>query len=240
MHLVTPDDVIIGQRDVYPGQGKLATSDLEPGYAWVNPIAIWVPPAAYAPQPLTVEVGWYHLPTGKRLTLPDGSETHAVGQIELLPRASDLDVPNPISINFGGLIELVGYELTDLSPQAGSTVELTLHWRAVTQIAHDYKVFANILDPTTLTKYAASDGMPVQWQRPTTTWEPGEIIADTHTLTASPDTPPGIYELELGLYRETDGGFERLRIRTPDGGQANDFTYLSRVRVLPERTESVE
>ena len=86
---------------------------------------------------------------------------------------------------------------------------------------------------TTLTKYAASDAMPVEWTRPTSTWEAGEIIADTHTLAVTPDAVPGIYELQIGLYKETDAGLERLRIFTPDGGQAFDVTYLSRVRIEP-------
>ncbi|HYO89856.1 MAG TPA: glycosyltransferase family 39 protein, partial [Candidatus Limnocylindrales bacterium] len=46
VHLVTPDNVIIAQRDVYPGGGLLATSDLSPGASWDNPIAIPVPNTA--------------------------------------------------------------------------------------------------------------------------------------------------------------------------------------------------
>ncbi|MBL8153907.1 MAG: glycosyltransferase family 39 protein, partial [Anaerolineae bacterium] len=64
VHLVTPDGVIIGQRDVYPGGGKLATSDLQPGFRWRNPIAVWVPATAYAPMPLDIVLGWYNLCTG--------------------------------------------------------------------------------------------------------------------------------------------------------------------------------
>jgi hypothetical protein len=232
VHLVTPDGVIIGQRDVYAAQGRLATSDLSAGFTWENILAIWIPPNAYTPLTLEVQVGWYHLPTGERRQLPEG-EAYTVGEVAVQPRASDLDVPNPIRINFGDQIELVGYELTDLSPEAGDPVTLTLYWRGLRDIAQDYKVFANIIDPSTLTKYAASDAMPVEWTRPTSTWEPGEIIVDAHTLQVDPNAPPGIYELELGLYHEGPDGFERLRIFTPDGGQAHNFTYLSRVRILP-------
>jgi len=50
----------------------------------------------------------------------------------------------------------------------------------------------------------------------------------------NPDTPPGIYEVEVGLYLNPgDGTFPRLRVVTPDGGMADDFAYLTRVRVLP-------
>ena len=80
--------------------------------------------------------------------------------------------------------------------------------------------------------YAGSDAMPVQWQAPTSTWQPGVTVEDTHELPVNPDSPPGIYELEIGLYlQEPSGSFPRLRIVTPDGGMAADYFYLSRVRV---------
>lgn len=233
VHLVTPDGVILSQRDVYPAQGLLATADLTTGRRWSSPIAVWVPPTAYAPMLLNVNIGWYHLPTGERLKLSDGEEFFTMGQVELLPRTSDLLVENPLSVNFGGIIELVGYEVSDLSPAAGDTLNVTLYWRGLQPIGGDFKVFVNVIDPPTLTKYAASDGMPVEWTRPTTTWHPGEIIADTHTLPVDPNAQPGIYELQVGLYKEADGALERLRIFTPDGGQAFDLLYLSRVRILP-------
>ena len=233
VHLVTPDGVILSQRDVYPAQGLLATSDLPTGRRWSSPIAVWVPPAAYAPMLLNVNMGWYHLPTGERLTLADGEEYFNIGQVELLPRVSDLPVENPLSVNFGSLIELVGYEVSDLSPTAGDTLTVTLYWRGLQPISDDYKVFVNVIEPPTLTKYAASDAMPVGWARPTTTWQPGEIITDVHTMSVEPSAQPGIYELQVGLYKEVNGTLERLRIFTPDGGQAFDVLYLSRVRILP-------
>jgi hypothetical protein len=183
---------------------------------------------------LEISVGWYDLKTGERMTLPDGSESLTIGQVQLEPRTSDLDVPNPISVNFDNQLELVGYSLSDLSPQAGDNVELTLYWRGMRDIERDYVVFAHIIDPATRTIYASSDAMPVDWQAPTSTWETSTIIEDTHTLNVSPDAPPGIYELEIGLYlQEADGSFPRLRIVTSDGGMADNYFYLSRVRVLP-------
>ena len=238
VHLVTLDGVIISQRDIYPAQGLLATSDLAMGDRFGNPVAVRVPLNAYAPITLDVNVGWYHLPTGARLQLDDNTESYHVGHIQLLAREGDL--PNPAHINFGDMIELVGYELTDLSPAVGETIELTLYWRGLRPIDVDYKVFANILDPKTLTKYAASDTMPAQWTAPTSSWQPGQIVKDTHTLTVAADAPPGIYELELGLYEETTDGFPRLRIHTEDGGQADNFVYLSRVRIVPSSESSVQ
>src|SRR5690606_6247799 len=195
VHLVTPDDVIVGQRDIYPSNGLLAASDLTANTHWQDRLAVYVPSAAYAPTTLSVEIGWYDLPTGERMTLADGSETFTIGTVELLPRQSDLDVPNPISVNFDNQIELVGYSLSDLSPAAGESVELTLYWRGLREIEQDYVVFAHVINPATLSIYAGSDAQPANWTAPTSTWQPGNIIEDTHTLTINPDTPPGVYEL---------------------------------------------
>ncbi|MBI1282324.1 MAG: DUF2142 domain-containing protein [Anaerolineaceae bacterium] len=235
-HLVTPDGVIISQRDVYPGQGKLATSDLEVGRAWRNPIAFIMPNTAYAPMLLDVEIGWYNLQTGERMKLDDGSETVKIGTVDLEPRidTENLKVPNPIRVNFDNQIELVGYSLSDLSPNAGDSVDLTLYWRGLKKLDKDYKIFANIIDRPTLTKYAASDGMPVNWQAPTTIWETGTIIKDVHNLKVDPNAPPGIYETEIGIYWQADdGSIQRLRIVTADGGMANDSMDLTRVRIMP-------
>jgi 4-amino-4-deoxy-L-arabinose transferase-like glycosyltransferase len=235
-HLVTKDDVIIGQRDVYPGGGTLATSDLLQNTAWTNDIAVWIPANAYTPQTLDIVLGWYHLPTGERMIIANSEDDTAVmGQIELLPRESSMNLPNPLQVNFGRQIELVGYSLSDLSPAAGAETRLTLYWRGLQPVETDYIVFAQIIDPLTTTIYAASNAMPVQWNAPTSTWQPGVIIEDTHALSVNADTPPGIYEIYVGLYTQGDAGnFNRLRVITSDGGEAFDYTQLTRVRVLPE------
>lgn len=236
VHLVSPDDVIVAQRDIYPGAGRLALSDLEVNTVWTDQIAVFIPQNAFAPQRLSVEVGWYHLPTGNRMIISgeNAPERRIVGFVDLESPPNDLGVPNPIAINFGDLIELVGYTMSDLSPAAGSSIDVTLYWRALQPIAADYVVFVHIIDPPTLTIHAGSDAQPAAWTRPTSTWQMGEIIEDRHIMTVNPNAPPAIYEVEIGLYiQNQDGGFDRLRVVTPDGGMANDYAYLNRVRILP-------
>lgn len=236
VHLVTPDNVILAQRDIYPGGGTLATSDIAAGLSWENHVAVFVPDTALAPMTLDVIVGWYHLPTSDRLRLDHGDEMVTIGSVELVPRPSAFAVPNPLSVNFDGQIELLGYAISDISPPAGSEFTVSLYWRGLRPVERDYVVFAHLIDPTTQTIYAGSDAQPAGWTRPTSSWTPGDIIEDIHTLTVRADTPPAIYEFEIGLYQQLETGFPRLRIVTPDGGMANDYIYLTRLRVMPGET----
>ncbi len=233
VHVLTPDGVIIAQRDLYPGGGRLATSDIAAGSGWENPIAIRIPDTAYAPMPLTIVAGWVDRSTGERMRLADGADTLALGQLDLQPRSGSA-LPNPLSINFGGDVMLVGYALSDLSPQAGASFTLTLYWQALRPIARDYAIFAQVLAPPDTTLYASSDAQPANWTRPTSTWAVGEIVEDAHSLTVRDDTPPGIYDLRVGVYLQTEPGFPRLRIVSTDGTPAEDFLSLTRMRVLPK------
>ncbi len=227
VHLVSPEGIILAQRDVYPGSGSLTTSDLAIGRAWKNEIAVLIPPTTYAPQTAEVRLGWYHLPSGERMTLENGGEMLSLGEVEIHPKLSVLNVPNPQNMNFGSVIELAGYDLSTLAAYPGETLELTLYWQALQPIAQDYVVFANVIDPATFTKYAESNAMPVQWTRPTSTWATGEIIIDTHTLTIREDAVPGVYPIELGLYLQEDG-FPRLDLL----GTYQNFLHLTPVRIL--------
>jgi hypothetical protein len=157
VHLVRPDGVIVAQQDDYPGRGTVATSDLPSGHAWQERIFVSVPEAAYTPGELEARAGWYYPGTGERLRLDDGSEMVALGAVRLEPRPSPLGVPNPLGVNFGDQIELLGYELSTLNPVQGEEIELTLFWRALRPVEKDYIVFAHLIHAATATGHGASD-----------------------------------------------------------------------------------
>ncbi|MEL6269845.1 MAG: hypothetical protein AAFR22_08530, partial [Chloroflexota bacterium] len=114
----------------------------------------------------------------------------------------------------------------------GEAMDVTLYWRALQPLEKDYVAFVHVIDDATFTIVGGSDAQPVQWTRPTTTWEVGEIIEDRHTFVINDDTNPAIYEVEVGMYSvEEDGSLPRLRIFAEGGGQPNNFIYLNRVRV---------
>ncbi|MBE9508748.1 MAG: hypothetical protein IMY86_11955, partial [Chloroflexi bacterium] len=131
-----------------------------------------------------------------------------------------------VEIPLGNIATLVGATLEpetgNLEP--GSSVTITLIWRAEDTATKSYRVFLHLLDSEG-NLIAQSDAIPAGWTRPTTGWLPGEYITDAHTLTIPPAASAGDYTLSTGLY--IPGG---ERLTTPDG---SDAIHLTRVTVQP-------
>jgi hypothetical protein len=232
IHLENKDGLIIAQRDVYLRQGLAATSLLKMG-EWANYFAVRIPDYAIAPQELKAYLGFYDHKTGERLLVsgPDTADAHQVflGTVHLLPRHLSLNVPNPMNVNFGDQVELIGYDISSLVIYPHKKITVTFYWRALHSLNTDYHVFAQILEPNTTHVFAGSDK-----QQLSTGWKPGDIIKDEHTLTVFDNASPGTWQLQVGMYKSTpENQFQRLRIITPDGGQADDAVQLTRVKINP-------
>jgi hypothetical protein len=131
-------------------------------------------------------------------------------------------------------VRFLGYELESDSVLAGETVPVTLYWQALGPMDFDYSVFTHLLGPANEV-LAQDDGTPRDGTRPTTLWEPGEVIADPYRLVVGPDVPPGRYPLEIGMYRLETG----TRLPVVDaGGQPvpHDRILLTAITVLPVPT----
>ncbi len=241
MHVLDGADAIIAQRDRYPGQGLLATEVLQPDQSWIETVAIRVPGIAYTPDSLRLAVGLYDRATGERMVLePGGATLHLLdARIALEPPAPEAGLPNPRADNFANLIGLRGYDVSGRRLSAGEPLTVTLYWEARQSIPRDYTVFVHVIDTPSLAIYAGSDAQPAGGARPTSGWAVGEVIEDVHTLAFDPQTPPGTYDIEVGLYWMPEQGvFERLNVLAERGGLAATVVYLSRVRVAAAESES--
>lgn len=235
VHVMDSVGIITAQRDRYPGQGLLATERLEPGGTWQETVVVDLPETLYSPDTLTIAVGWYDRATGERLSLAATGETFMMleGEIAVEPRNSEYAISNPRADNFENLIHLTGYELGTRQLKPGDALQVSLRWSAQAAVPRDYTVFVHVIDTETLTIYAGSDAQPVGGARPTSSWQAGEAIVDEHMLVLSADTPPGVYEVEVGLYWMPEAGvFERLNVLAERGGLTNNLVYLSRVAVV--------
>ena len=84
---------------------------------------------------------------------------------------------------------------------------LSLYWQAAESPAANYQVFIHLLDAAGQ-PVAQFDGPPRGGAYPTSVWDAGESVPDTHPLALPATLAPGAYSLRIGLYR-LDGG-ERL------------------------------
>jgi hypothetical protein len=223
----------IAQRDMFPGQGLLATRLLSPGERLINEYVLTVPPTAVAPAELELVVGLYDFVTGERATTADGRRPTAAGSdavtlatIGLQPREGAY--PNPVSIFFEYGLELVGFAVEPRRVVAGEGLEVRTIWRPSEPLPADFTLFAQIVGPDT-TRYAAIDAAP---PLPTTAWTPGEVYEVRLPLAVDPTAPPDAYPLIVGLYTRTaEGEFNRLQLVTPDGRLTEDYLTLTLIRV---------
>ncbi|MDY7076450.1 MAG: glycosyltransferase family 39 protein [Chloroflexota bacterium] len=235
VHLLGEGELLVAQRDTFPGLGRLSTTWLEPGFRWADRYVLPVPDTAYTPDVAQIEVGLYDADSGGvRLPVlgPDGlviGDQVRFGRVQV--RARPGDAPNPISVNFGHRIELVGYDLDRRAVHPGETVTLILRWRGLRRMDVDYSVSAQFVD-VAQHKAAQHDG-PLGGATPTTTWEPGQMLADTYTLQVSQDVSSGVYDVRVVVYLFEEGEITRLPT-VPAGGQmqANHIT-LTTMRVVP-------
>jgi len=99
-----------------------------------------------------------------------------------------------------------------------------LHWLALTDPATNYKVFVHLIDAGGQL-WAQHDGEPGFFFSPTTRWQAGEVVDDTHILEWQGDPPPGRYQLRAGLYDPATGA--RLAVLGPDGQPVADQVLLA-------------
>jgi hypothetical protein len=226
VHLLDENDIEVQDKGpAYPGRGNLPASTLSPGQTWAETWLVPVRNTAYTPASLVWEVGLCDpaLPNCPRLP---GTASLRFGQIELV-RPPDAAF-SPVSYNMDDQLELVGFDMDRRLAAPGETVYLTLYWRALAAPARDYTIFTHILQPPQ-TKWAGVDKQPTP---NTLQWQPGQIISDTYPLALDPSTPPGTYEIEVGVYFFTSpSDIERLKVLTRDGSQQQDYVLLSKIRV---------
>ncbi len=233
VHLLGDHELVVGQRDTYPGLGLLSTTWLEQGSRWADSYVIAVPATAYTPDTVEIEVGLAHVPTGERLPAtgsggePLGDNVR-FGRVEIVPPPGE--TPNPVSIDFGGLMRLGGYDVSRRLAQPGDVATVTLYWSAQRPIGDEYSVSVQFVD-SAQRKAAQHDAWPQNGAAPTSSWEPGAVIVDEHVLEVYGDALPGVYDLRVTVYRVADG--EIIHLPTvPEGGRMqSDHVNLTKVRV---------
>ncbi|MBO9320679.1 MAG: phospholipid carrier-dependent glycosyltransferase, partial [Roseiflexus sp.] len=83
--------------------------------------------------------------------------------------------------------------------QAGTTLPLALFWRATRPLPLDYTVYVHLVDAAG-SKVAQRDVPPLEGRRPTSAWQPGDLVRDDQDLFVPETVAPGTYRLLAGMY----------------------------------------
>ena len=113
--------------------------------------------------------------------------------------------------------------------QPGDIARVLLHWQSDSALSAHYKITLQLLDPANQI-VAQVDSEPVGGSRPTSSWQPGEVVTDPYGLPIPLGTPPGRYPLILAVYDASAG--QRLTIQQVSR-QVGDAMTLARITVVP-------
>jgi hypothetical protein len=159
----------------------------------------------------------------------DGNEL-LLGPIEIpsckpLTLAS-LAIEHPRKAILGDKARFLGYNI-ESGFRPGDSIHLTLFWQCLEGMEQDYTVFIHLIDEKQ-NIWGQKDNPPVDGLYPTTEWEAGEIVRDQYDLVISPDSPPGHYGLEIGMYLVETG--KRLSV-SREGQRIGDGILLGPITV---------
>ena len=234
IHLLGRGGQVVGRLDTIPYGGRYSTLLWEPGEVFRDEYEVAISQDA-VPSLGTVIVGFYpwgepssRLPAYSVEGQPVGDHFGLVS-IKIAPAKPLSYTPQySLQVSFAGRIALIGYDLPRETIKAGETLRLTLYFQGQAEVDEDYTVLVHLLDEESQI-VAQRDSQPQSGNYPTSIWDIDELVKDEYEMALNPDTPPGRYRLEVGLYLLTTG--ERLPAFVRGKRQPEDRILLQEVQV---------
>ena len=111
-------------------------------------------------------------------------------------------ISQPLQIDFGDQLRLLGYEISSSSTPSGETRRVDLYWRALRPLDTAYQTTVGVVDangelwtPKTLERPRDYQDFP-----PTTAWPTDAYTIDSFELPINPGTPPGSYSIYAEVF----------------------------------------
>ncbi|MBK8905108.1 MAG: phospholipid carrier-dependent glycosyltransferase [Anaerolineaceae bacterium] len=233
---------LIAQRDTHPGLGNFPSSQWQPGDRFVESIRLHASETMVAPTTAELSIGLYAPgENGYRLGIADvdGSflgDALPLGNIAITEVANWRDdgqsFPNLLNQNFFNDVRLTGYEYNSRVLAPGDTLEITLYWEALRDAPPDYLVEVALCplpcpdwQPSLVTAVAPPAAAP------TSSWQSGQLVVDTHSLPLDATLAPGSYGIHVALIDAVTKAPQN--IVAEDGHYIDDRLLLSDIRVQP-------
>lgn len=184
---------------------------------------------------LATESVWSGEPKGRIVEVdPPIGTVLAAGETLTLTLSAGTDEPIPLEVNFNNMIFLESVELPSDRFSPGEVVPIKLRWRALQSVADNYIVFVHLFGPGGVL-IDQDDHGPREGDidRPTSSWIPGVIVADTHSVGVPSNAVNGVYQLRAGMYLPSAAN---QRLPVLDGGRTtheNNSILLMEMHVGP-------
>lgn len=114
--------------------------------------------------------------------------------------------------NFGDKVELVNAIINPGRGVAGEGVRATLNFKVLNKLDRDYMIFVHVEDVDGRTDRLNVDHSPRA--KPTSQWEPGEVVKDEFDIPIPPGMPVRGLSLAMGFWDPKSD--ERLPIKNKD------------------------
>ncbi len=204
LQAIGPGESVVADRYTYPGLGSYPTAIWEPDKVFCDEVQLPIP--ADLPHTLAyrLSVGLLDDPTDERLPGTDSAGNPLppfAGMVRLAATTEPTDEQPPSG---DAAIRPATAEFESVW-RPGETQPITLRWYTAETVPADYTVFLHLRDDTNQL-IAQADGPPLDGWYPTSWWQAGERVTDTHSFLVPDDIPPGIYHLVAGLYDPISGG----------------------------------
>lgn len=135
----------------------------------------------------------------------------------------------PVDLNMAGLARLLAYEIDRPEVSPGESVRVTLYWQPLTLIEQELVSYVHLTGPNA-TPVGRSTGIPGAGELPTTAWEPGQLVVDTHTVAVEAGAPaPLALTIQAGLFDPAGQQF----IQAIDTNARPVAAVLGRMKVVP-------
>jgi 4-amino-4-deoxy-L-arabinose transferase-like glycosyltransferase len=163
----------------------------------------------------------------------------AYAEPPLLSPADLQAIQNPLRVNFNDKAEVLGYDVGRGRVRAGEAIAITLYWRCLGRMEHNYTLAVQVLGPD----YRAYGGLnlyPGRGNFATSLWQVGDAFSETYWIPVAPDAPaPVMGRIKVALF--IDGPTqEHLPVLDPQGQIADRSAVFGRIKIVPrERPEHV-
>jgi len=203
---VPGDTTRLAGLDTWPGDGSYPTLVWRPGEVVVDTYHLEIPEDVPRTQAWMVQLNAYRMGED---WLPFAQRGQMVGNRAILGRVrvgatEPLHPPPEAQLEpppvFGDGIALRGAQITPEDEE----LRVMLWWEALAPPGMDYTVFVHLVDEGGQL-IGTGDQPPLGGGFPTRMWQPGDGVADEHTIPLPPDLSPGAYSVQVGWYDPTTG-----------------------------------